>query len=297
MGNKVSVREVECLGFPSLEFANDIIKLIITPGIGGRIMGFGTLDTNILYQNPECFALRQEATVSSISEIREQRLKRGYVLYGGEKTWIAPQDDWDGPPYMDLDHGSYDIQVKEDQDCVKVELFSPVCRETKLRIKRVIEIPNEGNKITINQKIENHGTETVRKGVWQVAMLDRPAVVSLECEGKSQHEDGIKIFGELTEQEKYIKKDNGKAYIHCEEYKVFKVGTDVNKGFVDTFIKDKSLVFKIEFEPVDGFYGHGCAVEVFNSVEYPYLEVEVHSPLKDIEPGDSVEHTVYWSVK
>ena len=296
MASNVKVREIDCMGFSAYEFANDSIKLTIVPEIGGRIMSFGTLDSNILYQNPECVGLKHESVEGSLSELKAERIKRGYVLYGGEKTWIAPQDDWDGPPYMDLDHGTYDINIKAEQQGIVVELLSPICSETKLRIKRIIEIPNRGNKVTIHQRVENHGSAAVRKGVWQVAMLDRPAVVVLDCSGKSEYEDGIKLFGEIPDKDKYIKKDNGKAYVYCEDYNVFKVGTDVNKGYVDTLLQDKALIFKIEFEAVEGIYGHGCAVEVFNSVEYPYLEVEVHSPLKNIAPGDSVEHTVYWSI-
>ena len=36
----------------------------------------------------------------------------GFVLWGGDKTWLAPQDRWtDGDPFLDLDSGAYDCRL------------------------------------------------------------------------------------------------------------------------------------------------------------------------------------------
>ncbi|MDP4091662.1 MAG: hypothetical protein Q8930_20660 [Bacillota bacterium] len=296
MGGKVTIREVDCLGFQGYEFSNETISLSVVPGIGGRIMSFGLSGSNILFHNNSLYGFKPEIVEGTIPELKEQRLKCGYLLYGGEKTWIAPQDDWDGPPYMDLDSGHYDMDIHEENGGVTVQLVSTICRETKLRVRRTIEIPAEGAQIAITQSIENLGEETVRKGVWQVTMVNRPSVVNFDTYGESQYEGGIKVFEDFKVGEDIIRKSDGRAHIHCEDNTVFKLGTDINKGCVETLVKDLSQVFKVEFEPTQGPYGHGCAIEVYNSAEYPYLEVEVHSPLKEIEPGSRLEHKVYWSI-
>ena len=34
-------------------------------------------------------------------------------------------------------------------------------------------------------------------------------------------------------------------------------------------------------------YAHGCVVEVFNSEDYPYLELELHGPVVTLAPDES----------
>ncbi|MFQ5551283.1 MAG: hypothetical protein ACE5FJ_08615, partial [Gemmatimonadales bacterium] len=36
-------------------------------------------------------------------------------------------------------------------------------------------------------------------------------------------------------------------------------------------------------------YGHGCTAEVYNSEHFPYFEIEVHSPLLRLGPGQRAE--------
>lgn len=301
MTHGVRIDEIECLGFKAYKFTNDVIELVIVPEIGGRIMGYGYIGNNILYQNPEFFHVKPDLNVDDGGKLKELRLKTGYLLYGGEKTWIAPQEEWEGPPYMDLDNGSYSITIEEHINGVSIKLTSPICRETKLRIIRKIEFPVTGSKVDITQFFENLGEIALKKGLWQVTMLKRPGRVILPCSGNSSFINGVKIFESDDYEPAAFDIENGEAVVTCENYSVFKVGTDVNKGYADTMVSDASeasmCIFHEEFMINEGPYGHGCVIEVFNSHLYPYFEVEIHSPLVVLEPKSSYEYRISWSLQ
>lgn len=296
----IKINKIECLGFPAYKINNETIEVVVVPEIGGRIMGFGFLDNNILFQNQTLYKKKPSVYGKDLLEIKRQRIEIGYMLYGGEKTWIAPQESWEGPPYVDLDFGVYEINIfrKQETDEVIIELESSVCRETKIKIKKSITIPSKGNKISITQRIENHSSEALTKGIWQVTMVNRPAIVTFPCDGNSQFKDGIKSFDKTDCRERLVKIHKESAYITCEDATRFKFGTDINHGYVDTHIVGTNMVFKKEFEVTEGPYGHQCAIEVYNNPGvHEYLEVEVHSPLQIIEPGEYSEYKVSWSME
>jgi hypothetical protein len=295
---KISIEKY--LGFEAYIFSNDRLELIVVPEIGGRIMSYGPIGTNILFVNKALEGIKPKHDTENVEDLFKLRVETGYMLYGGEKTWIAPQDDWNGPPYMELDHGSYSIELVELETGLNIVMKSPICRETRLKITRSIFMPSKGTRIEIKQAFENCGSTELYKGLWQVTMLNKPGRVAFKCEGPSDYVDGVKIFeGDEYEKER-LQLAGGRAIVSCEDDNMFKVGTDVNLGYLDVVVidesKDSELIFHEEYEIVPGPFGHGCSVEVFNSKEYPYFEVELHSPLVRLAPGERYEYTVWWSL-
>lgn len=44
-------------------------------------------------------------------------------------------------------------------------------------------------------------------------------------------------------------------------------------------------------------YAHNAMVEIYNSPAYPYLETEIHAPLREIPPGESVSASKTWNLR
>ncbi|TDF98012.1 hypothetical protein [Paenibacillus piri] len=293
--------EVDCLGFHGQLVRNDSIEITVVPEIGGRIMEFGPIGTNLLFVNEGLHGFKPKSDKRQAVSLAESRKSIGFLLYGGEKTWLAPQADWDGPPYAELDHGVYDCVMVPTSEGTEIQLISPICQETQLQIVRRIRIPHEGRRIRIRQEVVNRGNRVQHKGIWQVTMLRKPGIVHLQTAGTSRYEKGVHYFDSTQTELGLVEYDKELALVHCDGTTQFKVGTDINNGFVDTWLPGQSpesppILFRKSFGMTRGPYGHGCAVEVFQSSAFPYFEVEVHAPLTELGPDESAHDEVVWEL-
>ena len=111
------------------------VSLGITPQIGGRII-------SLTHQEEELFFVQDEFKgdiydLEVIDDLRAKKREMGFRLWGGDKTWVAPQNEWwEKVPPLDLDAGVYSVNIDENI----LEMTSPFCRETGLRIIRRITL-------------------------------------------------------------------------------------------------------------------------------------------------------------
>jgi hypothetical protein len=292
----------KCLGFPALRLVNNSIELVIVPELGGRVMSYGPIGCNFLFQNTQLTGRQHPIPEGSPAELSEERLKSGMLLYGGEKTWLAPQDDWGMSPYMALDHGVYATQIETVKDGLQITLTSPVCQETFLQITRILHFPEKGSKVSFCQRLENCGTRPVSKSLWQVTMLKHPAWVTFPVDASSSYPEGIKWWEGLQTVPDLMQKIKKGWLVRCEKMREFKLGSDVSGGWVDILVSPdndlqrSAMIFRKEYPQGSGPYAHGCAVEIYNSVLMPYLEVEVVSPLTTLQPGEEMVYCLAWSL-
>lgn len=65
----------------------------------------------------------------------------GFPLWGGDKTWVAPQARWiDRVPFPDLDSGDCELELWPDGHHAMARMTSPVCRETGMQVTRTLRI-------------------------------------------------------------------------------------------------------------------------------------------------------------
>ncbi|MGF7049635.1 hypothetical protein J2T13_004156 [Paenibacillus sp. DS2015] len=282
----MNIEEGECLGFRSILIDNGRVQLEVLPEIGGRVMSFGFPGQNILFVNPQMRNVRASYEALSPALIQAEREKQGLMLYGGEKIWLAPQDDWGQAPYVDLDHGVYNDHVTQGSDQIEVVLESPICRETGLQITKTITILEEQASVHFSLRLSNHGTSLVHKGIWQVTQLNRPAEVRIAANDAN---------------ELYYSSYYGNAFVHTEPGGLcnrvnhgerYKVGVHSDKGEVT--IQMAGIQFHQHFPVYKELYPHAFMFEVFNSDKHPYFEAEIHSPLMSIEPQSSATFEISW---
>lgn len=84
------------------------LKMVILPGIGGRLWDVVFQGQSLLFQNRDL-----EGIVPDLNQLRGLPTRSpqfGFPLWGGEKTWIAPDTNWpDGAPFGALDSGAYEV--------------------------------------------------------------------------------------------------------------------------------------------------------------------------------------------
>ncbi|WP_108814116.1 hypothetical protein [Loktanella sp. Alg231-35] len=264
----------------SLQLASGDLELVILPGIGGRIWDVVFQGKSLLFQNPDLLGIQFD--IDALSELPTRSPQFGFPLWGGEKTWIAPDTSWqDGGPFATLDSGPYQV-VSQDVDHVVLE--SAICPHSHLSAARRITVASP-TRWNIEHTVTNHGTKPRMTGIWSVMMINTPAKIGVAMDNPATHT----VFGHA---ESLISATTNCVIANCAEQQEFKVG--LANPYGETLIKnDETGTWMMCSTPKlasGDVFAHGQPVEIFNSGDYPYCEAEWHSPARDLGPDQSMQY-------
>lgn len=256
---------------------NDL-RLTLLPGIGGRLWDVEFLGHSLLFQNPDIVGADVEHT--PIGDLPTRSPQFGFPLWGGEKTWIAPDTSWaNGAPFPTLDSGAYAVTSKTN---TQIEMASAICPLSHLSITRRITLTS-GNSWTLEHSVINHGAGTRPTGIWSVMMLKTPATIGVELNEPTFDP----VFGTA---EGMVVKHTKCLVATCNKQQEFKVGLPNPNGKTLIFSGKDGLWLTcsvpVPEEPED--YAHQHPVEIFNSGDYAYCEAEWHSRLRALGAGETM---------
>ncbi len=288
----VLVRSETYMGWEAWRIQHGPLALVLVPQVGGRLMGIQWHGQELSFVNPDYQGRIQD--LSAIADLHECKRRLGFLLWGGDKTWLAPQNRWtDEVPFIDLDSGSYELSIDEDKGMAT--MTSPVCRETGVQIERTITVGDQPGAWSLIHTLHNRSRREVSWAPWDVAMLVRPATIYLPTRAGSRFPQGLRTFeneGASSEvRDEVVRFVDGIAVISCSDALKFKYGVDAEVGSVLAVIEAGprgAIGFRKSvpaYHPQP--YAHGCVVEVFNSEDYPYLELELHGPVVTLAPDES----------
>jgi len=289
---EISLQPVTYKGWDAWRLERGPLALVLVPQIGGRIMGVQWHDQELSFVNPECEGRIQDVT--AIADVHECKRRLGFLLWGGDKTWLAPQSRWtDDVPFIDLDSGAYEFAW--DDRAGTVTMTSPVCRETGVQIERTITVGEQPGAWSLVHTLHNRSQGEVSWAPWDVSMVVRPATVYLPTRAGSDFPQGLRTFeneGASSElRDEVVSFVDGVAVISCSDALKFKYGVDSEVGSVLAVIEagPRGAIGFRKSVPVyhPQPYASGCVVEVFNSEDYPYLELELHGPVVALAPNKS----------
>jgi len=274
-------------------FSTGEIEWFVSPDIGGRILSITVDGRELLFVQKEHAG--ETFDFSGVTDLALRKKEIGFRLWGGDKTWIAPQNEWlEGIPPLDLDASPYSHLL--DGEAIVME--SPVCRETGLSIKRRIS-PASGNGIRVEQTITNRSDRPVRKAIWDVTQMVRPFDVWIRSPIER-----VRPYPEEGGSERYksdvVLEQDGYSVIRCDAPLHFKYGaTPDGIGEVIAVKRggptEKTVVHTRNFALDPGApFAHGSCVEVYNSPDYDYMELEIHSPLVTLQPAEHHTHEQIW---
>lgn len=291
-------------------------QIMITPEIGGRIMGVLYDGHDICFTQPE-----REGSLPSIEQqknLENWRRDLGFPLWGGGKTWLAPEEDFpQGFPHPDLDSGPFLISnLKNLEGRASVELCSRPCRDTGITVRRTIATDEQHpNSWRTQHELINNGNKAWTGGIWDVLMLRRPAKAVLPCDqgwSGSPYDQGLRIFEEKADSKRslsFVKRnaEDGTVAITCESSHEYKLGIGLRDGWSAVVMphgphatqgQERELHYLRRFQhysPGTAF-AHGHQGEVYNSGLYDYMEIETHGPLVTLEPGQSTSFSLLESL-
>lgn len=278
-------KAVVSYGWPAYRFFHHDMTVDVVPCIGGRVLSLSYRGQELFYQHPLSMGKRfsLESQQQTLTDIKKEL---GFPLIGGDVVWVAPESEWiGGAPAIDLDLGHYFMELTQD-GCV---LTSPICRETGLQIVRHIVFNEQGFDMT--EEFFNRSEKVLKKGIWSVIQIPKPFdvyVLAHKKDLRSYHiQDStlpeIDIDWEVCGDWKKLSVDSGQC---------FKFGGLVQEGKSRVVQKRKGVSFGLQWSFDVSHrkedYAHYSAIEVFNSARFPYGEIEMHAPIKEIYPQKSV---------
>ncbi len=273
------------------------LALVLVPQVGGRIMGMIWRGRDLAFTNAELEG--RVENVAAVDDVRARKRELGFLLWGGDKTWLAPQGRWtENVPFIDLDSGAYSIEIERaDANAAVVQMISPICRETGIQITRTVTVRARDEGWTVTHRLDNKSSRTVEWAAWDVSMVRRPAKVFLPKRSNSRHPGGVKTFANEGESEAVrdtVVSDLGNiVVVSCTEPLKFKFGADADLGSMLAVLDVEDLGLLGYRRHVPTFhpqpYGHDCVAEVFNASDYAYLELELHGPVVSLRPGEGFD--------
>ncbi|MCZ6695917.1 MAG: hypothetical protein O7A63_05170 [Acidobacteria bacterium] len=290
MNDAPQIEEAVFYGWKGYRLVCGPLAIGVAPDLGGRIISLTHEGTELLFVQQE--HLGEVFDLDGATDLRALKRRLGFRLWGGDKTWIAPQSSWwEGIPPLDLDAGRYRVRV--DGDTLSME--SPACRETSVRLTRRITL-RPGGVLILDQEIENTGADEISRGIWDVTQCLRAMDVYLPSPAQGvraypEEGDSVALSGRL------LREKDGWTEVPCRLPQHFKFGTRTPRGAVVALrpLADRVIAMARRFAIDAGApYAHDAIIEVYNSPEYNYLEIEVHAPLRQLRPGERQTHRQAW---
>lgn len=270
----------------SVKLSNPWLELSLLPGIGGRVMNAHYLGENLLFENPDSHGFCPD--LSDVSTVPTRATHLPFPLWGGEKTWVAPERDWpQGAPHPVLDSGPYEL---DEVSPFCVCMTSEVCPLSGLQIGRTVTLAKGDASWDVLHEMTNHSGTAVYCGIWSVMMVRRPAAIRCRVPGGS---DYAVLMGDPGAA---LVRRSDWAEVTCDQAAEFKIGLQPSSALAEVQFPTASgaIVLTTETSPLSrpDAYAHGHALEVYNSGTYPYAELEWHAPASVLEPGATISLSI-----
>lgn len=284
-------------GWPAYVLRQGALTLSLVPAVGGRLMGVAFGAHQLCFVHPQ---LEGRTYAGNTADWAALCGDWDFPLWGGGKTWVAPESAWPGgAPHRDLDSLAWAVQDAWcDDRSMGVELQSPVCSMTGLQITRRLNLPANDSAWMVEHSLTNGGNLSIPCGLWDVLMLQRPGTVLLPLTATDTATAVVSLphmepLGALL-QDGVVEQSDTQATIHCTKARAFKCGVQSKGGRVLVDFAPWGLRYaRHSFVDLRLPYAHGHPVEVFNAPRLDYFEVETHSPLQQLLPGECLRYTIH----
>jgi hypothetical protein len=275
-------------GWPGFVLEGARLRAGIVPYPGGRVLSLAHNGEELLYADAEHCG---SDVVNLSGCLRARKAELGFRLWGGNKTWLAPQESWlAAQPPLDLECGVYEAH----RDAGAILLSSPVCRETGLRVRRRVSLV--GDAVVIEHSLENPSSAPVTRGIWSVTQWLRPFDVYFHGEARPYPELGTTDAVMAS----HVRRAAGWTAVNARNPVQLKVGARVDRPEIVALRPDdrETLLVRTTFDTdLTAEFAHDATVEVFNAATHDYLEIEAHRALETIPPGQEVRFVERISVE
>lgn len=281
---KITVKHSPYRGWQdALVIGNGTVEAVVVPSIN-RVMQFRFIgEEGVFWEND---ALAGEAVDADASS--------GWKNFGGDKTWIAPQSDWQAvtnrkTPTITFNAMPAAFSIKNN----RIELVSQIDKDYGIRARRIIRLDARKSVMTIETVYEKLNGAPRRVSLWVITQLKDPLGIFVPVPPASIFESG---YTKLRGLPPSLKSNGGVLSLTRDEAASHKIGADSDRMI---WIGER-YVLRIASprDKADAYPDGGSSVEVYTSQNpLAYVELETLSPLKTMRVGDTLSATNIYTLK
>ena len=276
-------------GHPAYRLTDQHCYAVVVPDLG-RVMSYGVVGgRNWLWNAPTPKGLDVG----------------GWTNYGGNKTWLGPQDEWilfsgkaAWPPDKAFDGSAYDATVLSGGHLVTT---SPLGRGTGIRIAREYYFDTNGD-FVIEQSARKVAGPALRASIWSITQTVPGDAYFLPVNPDSPYKED---FDFLVPGPGSAVQPLSSTLIRVNPLlglaKGYKLGVDAPVCAIATVVGQTAFVEQAKMGAgnyPDGASNAGFPVEIYVNTDpvNGYVETELLSPMLLFSAGTRWKHTVRWSL-
>ena len=272
------MQNVDFRGIKCVELANDTISLLVAQSMGPRILSLKVAGG--------------ENLLAELSDFSSEDKDDGtFHFYGGHRLWHAPEDVV--RTYIPDDH-PVEITPLENG----VHLTQTVEERTGMQKSMEIVLPGKQPQVTIKHLITNHGLWPVECAAWGITQL-RPGGKAILPQSMVWTEKlpnrhlVMWPYADMSIPQIHWFKDRLQLDAQFSEG-AFKVGYPNTRGWMAYWQKDTLFIKRAAYYAQESYCDFGCSTECYICKDF--IELETLSPMKVLQPGDSITHVETWEV-
>jgi hypothetical protein len=278
------IEKTEYQGFPNcLSISNGDAKLVVSTDFGPRVLHYA-LDggENILGWHPEA-AVKTELG--------------SWKPYGGHRLWLAPENM---PLSYAPDNGPVEYEVDGD---LSVTLTQEIEARTRTQKQIVLTLDAEGSGAIVHHRITNNGRSALNVSAWALTIM-RPggeAVVPNEPFKPYNSENLLPVrsmalwsYTDFTDPRWSFEKGLIRLRVDENVHSQQKFGVLNKQGWAAYRCSNLLFVKRFDFIDRATYPDMNSNTEIYTAGSF--IEVESLSPLKQLQPGDTISHTERWEL-
>ena len=249
---------------------NDKMELIVTSGVGPRIVRFGFIGQ------------------------QNEFLSHGIRGVAGHRLWHAPEER---PRSYIPDKNPVAVEQQE----TFIRFTSPVEAETGIQKEMDFPLSPDGNHVTVTHRLYNRGLWPVELAPWALSVMapGGKSIVPLPPRRPSSAGNllptsllAIWEYSDFTDRRFKIGRN---YFILGQDTKAagpLKIGVMDTNNWAAYWNKGHLFLKTFEYKKGAAYPDFGCSVEIFSGLDK--LELETVAPLTKLQPGMAVEHKEEW---
>jgi hypothetical protein len=259
-----------------MRLSNGTVDVVVTTDVGPRVVRYGLIGG----ENVLCEVHDEDGLTGGDT----------WHTYGGHRLWHAPEASPrsyqpDGVP-VPFEEGERSILLKP-----AIEPATGIQKEME------VSLDAAGTGVTITHRLNNWGVWPVRLAAWAITVM---APGGVEVIPQTRVDTGL-LPNRCVALWPYARMDDARVrwgdrfvVLHQDPAvkQPFKLGLTAEAGWAAYF--NKSSVFVKRFPFVGGAEYPDYAANYETYTTDFMLEMETLSPLRTLQPGESVEHTESW---
>lgn len=264
-------------------------EAVIVPEFSGRIMRYGEVGGRNWLWN-------------SVPKKPDGK----WTNLGGDKCFVGPHTDWNlfstkgiwPPPFPTWDGAPHEAV---ELSGARLRTTSPVWDGFEVRIIREFSF-DESGALVISQRLEKSGDTPVYISAWTVSQATPPDAVFIPLNPPSAYAGGFYTWKPLPADALVKKLSPTLLRLNPTSGKSYKIGSDSTVPSIAAVVGRSIWLQQSELQTgnyPDGADGAGFPIEYYNhgaAGADQYVELELLSPRRALKKGESITHTVLWSL-